>query len=65
MVIMLTITQFAKRRGLTRQRIHQLILQKRLPGAVRVKTAGANALGVWMIPPRAKIEAVKIIAKSA
>lgn len=53
----LTMTQYARKHKLTRQRIHQLILQRRIPGAVKTQTLGGPADGIWLIPARAKISA--------
>jgi len=45
----------AKRRGLTRQRIHNLLKQRRIPGARKRAVPGMRGGFVWMIPKAAKI----------
>lgn len=52
---MLTMSEYAERAGLTRVRIHQLILQGRIPGARLIGNSGGRR-GFWMIPAKAKIK---------
>ena len=52
---MLTMTQFGRKHGLTRQRIHQLILQGRIPRARKTQVLGGTPAGLWIIPESAKI----------
>jgi hypothetical protein len=52
---MLTISQFAKRRGCSRQYIHNLLIDRRIKGAVKVKSQGVKGGWIWMIPRAAKI----------
>lgn len=54
-VNMLTLSQYAERKGLSRQRIHKLLTQRRIPGAKKVKSPGVKGGYLWMIPPTAKI----------
>lgn len=56
---MLTITQYAKKWNMTRARVHSLVLQRRIPGAVRTQVLGGNRLGVWMIPESSRIMPIK------
>ena len=53
---MLTMTQFAKKHGLTRQRIHQLILQRRIPKARLTQVLYGPKTGIWLIPESARIK---------
>ena len=50
---MLTATQFARKRGLSRTRIHQLLVQRRIEGAEH--HGGEGRAGIWLIPPKARI----------
>ncbi len=52
---MLTMSQFAKKHGLSRARIHQLILQGRIKGAKKTQVLGGPKLGIWVIPSSARI----------
>lgn len=52
---MLTMSQFAKKHGLSRQRIHQLLLQRRISGAKKTQVLGGPKDGIWVIPSRARI----------
>ena len=52
---MLTLTEYAKKRGLSRQRIHKLLKEKRIPGAKKLRIPWARGGFVWMIPRGAKI----------
>lgn len=55
---MLTMSQFGKKHGLSRQRIHQLILQGRIKGARKTQVLGGPEDGIWVIPESAKIKAL-------
>jgi hypothetical protein len=50
-----TVAQFAKRHRLHRSRVHQLIAQGRVPGAVRI-SAKAGTRGRWYIPLNSRID---------
>ena len=58
---MLTMSQFAKKHGLSRQRIHQLILQRRIPRAKKTQVIGGPVGGIWVIPESAKIKGLTAI----
>ena len=53
---MLTMSQYGRKHGLSRQRIHQLILQGRIKGARKTKVLGGPKLGLWIIPESARIK---------
>ena len=53
---MLTMRQYAKKNGKTRQRIHQLLLQGRIPGAKLTQVMYGPESGIWLIPSHAKIK---------
>ena len=53
---MLTMSQFAKKHKLSRQRVHQLILQRRIPRAALTQILGGPKSGIWLIPESAKIK---------
>ena len=55
---MLSITQYAKRHKMQRHRVHQLILQGRIKGAIREFVVGTNRAGVWMLPDDAKVSPI-------
>lgn len=55
---MISITQYAERHNMKRQRVHQLILQGRIKGAIREFVVGTNRAGVWMIPNHAKVSPI-------
>lgn len=55
---MLTITEFAKKHGVTRSWVHNLLLQGRIKGAKRRHLSGVNGRGVWLIPEAAKIKPI-------
>ena len=52
---MLTISEFAARKGVSRQYVHKLLQNKRLSGARKVKSPGTKGGWLWMIPKNAKI----------
>lgn len=51
--MMLTVTQYARKKKLSRSRIHQLIVQRRIEGAQR--HGGDGQAGIWLIAPDARI----------
>jgi len=51
---MLTLTQFARLRKLSRTRVWALIQQGRIPGAQ--KHGGKGNAGIWLIPSNAKVK---------
>ncbi len=54
---MLTMSQFAQKHGISRQRVHQLILQGRIK-AKKTQVLGGPLGGIWVIPSGAKIKAL-------
>jgi hypothetical protein len=52
---MLTLTEYAKRKRLSRQRIHKLLIDKRIKGARKRAVPGMRGGFVWMIPKGAQI----------
>ena len=52
---MLTMRQFADRKGVSRQYVHKLLTEKRIKGARKVATPGVRGGFLWMIPRGAKI----------
>lgn len=52
---MLTLTEYAARKGFTRQYICKLLNDKRIPGARKKSVPGMRGGFVWMIPKAAKI----------
>jgi len=48
-------TQFARKHGLSRQRIHALLLQCRIKGAKKSQVLGGPINGIWLIPNNAKL----------
>lgn len=50
---MLTVTQYARKKGLSRTRVHQLLAQRRIEGAQR--HGGYGKAGIWLILPTARI----------
>jgi hypothetical protein len=52
---MLTLTEYARHNGFTRQHIHNLLKSKRIKGAKKRKVPGVRGGFVWMIPRAAKI----------
>lgn len=52
---MLTLSEFATRKGVSRQYVHTLLKNKRLQGARKVKSPGVKGGWIWMIPKGAKI----------
>ena len=52
---MLTLTEYAKRQGCTRQYICKLLKDKRIKGAKKVRAAGIRGGWLWMIPKTSKI----------
>ena len=59
--MMLTMSQFAKKHKLSRQRIHSLILQGRIPKARKTQVLGGPVGGIWVIPDSARIKALTAI----
>lgn len=55
---MITMTEFAKKHGVTRSWIHNLLLQRRIPGAKLKRFPGGHPKGVWLIPEDAEIKAL-------
>ena len=51
---MLTLSDFAQRRGLSRTRVHQLLQAGRIAGARLIGKSNGRR-GMWVIPPKAKI----------
>jgi len=51
----LSISQYAARQGISRQRVQQLVQAGRVPGAVRVPMPGARGGRLWLIPRSAVI----------
>jgi len=51
----LSISQYAARQGICRQRVQQLVQADRIPGAVRAAMPGARGGRIWLIPRGAKI----------
>lgn len=54
---LISVTEFARRVGLSRTRIHQLINMGRIPGASFV--GDYRIRGMWVIPTTAKIRPPK------
>ena len=52
---MLTASQFAKKHDFTRQWVHNLLKNKRISGARKVKAPASRGGWIWMIPKGAKI----------
>jgi GTP-sensing pleiotropic transcriptional regulator CodY len=52
---MLTLTEYADRKGVSRQYICKLLKDKRIKGARKVRSAGVKGGWLWMIPKAAKI----------
>ena len=50
---MLTVTQYARKKGISRARVHQLIVQRRIEGAQH--HGGNGTGGIWLIPTKARI----------
>ena len=56
---MLTLSQFAAKVRRSRSRIHTLILQGRIHGAVLKQVPGGRKSGIWMIPLSARVSKIK------